>query len=163
MSPVMLGNQPSEQPLPTGVTAQQPGIVEGGAAWPPSLNYLYADVGVPFVVGPVALPTRFWWVVSATIMSYCSGAVWQRYDYMLRLVGLDGVPKNDLNGHVSVQKADSTEQAWRSVSISNYFYCEANIAYRAQLLSASSSPNQIYHKHRAYVRIWSHTIGEGVY
>ena len=164
MSPVALGSQPSAQPLPTGVTVRTfaaPATATG--PWPASLNYLHADASVPFLVGPLSRPTRFWWVVAATVMTICQGTAWQRYDYLLRLVDGGGNPVNDLNGRSTVQKADSTEQNWRSVSISNYYYCEANTTYNVQLLSASSSPNVTYHKDRVFVRMWSHTIGEGAY
>ena len=163
-----LAAQPSNAPLPTGITLSKRAADYGSVSWPGVDNYLWMGPGAGNVGGNTGIfnrPERFWLKAGASLITLPTGTGWIGYVYAMRLV-VNGGYNNDLNGIGIFTKYNSVEthsDSWWGSSIESLFYCEKNTNYEVYLLSRYGGGNVYYYQSNGHMNMWAYTIGEGAY
>ena len=154
MTPLNLGDRPTDQPLPVHSVQRKFSSGLGAIAMPVAGTVLGSTDPMTITVTP---PRRCFWVIEASILRAAAAGTWVRQDWGLSLV------PTDLYGRTLCQCANGMEQGgnWWIDTCSTEYYLEANTAYTCRMISSIQAGN--YYMADVHTTLFGYTIGDGVY
>lgn len=155
MSPVLLGDLPTDQPMPTGRVQRRLGVVEAMATWPAAGGIFQAGDGNMMV--SVRSPYACYWVVQASFIAINQYTGWTRADAALLCQPADALGYS--LSHLAM--AASSGVSWHSYSLSAVWRLLPNTDYNCYLYSASSDGYTQYYQAGRHLCLTGYTLGEG--
>ena len=156
MTPVALGELPSQQPVPTGFGQIKRGQVDGQSPWG-DWNYLYDGAGGLMQIA--ITPTRpGWWVIRAETIFSMLDAAWYFFHWFVRCSPADANGITDEHNYHRLHSSLSWEQS----CLDTAFKLNANTTYTATMFCAGRSAGSIYYwTGGTYTYISGEFIAEG--
>ena len=140
MTPVKLGDLPSNEPAPTGLVQVKRGTVGAGTQSWADYNYFLDGAGNPMQIA--ITPTRpGWWIVRAeTIFSIADGA-WYYCEWRVRCSPADA---NGIGDDFNYHRLHSA-LSWQQACLDTAFKLNANTTYTASMVIGGHSAGTWYY------------------
>lgn len=160
MTPVNLGQLPTDQPAPTGLCQVKRGVANTSTP-------LTSGSGVVSLLDGAGAPMRIsitpsrpgWWLVRAETMWVLSDAAWYYCHWGVRCVPLDADNRGDDRNHMCIHSALS----WQESVINTAYRLNANTAYYCEMYWPNSvnAGTWNYHTWYEYHYIFGEFIEDG--
>lgn len=161
MTPINLGDLPSNQPVPTGLCQIKRGTpTTGTITWNNTVSIRPMEDGNGQPMRIAITPQRAgWWIIRAETIWSSPDPTWSYFHWGVRLVPLDLDGAGDDRMHHCMHSA----QGWTESALNTVYRLGAGIAYYAEMYwpNASSGYNQSYFSGQDYHYIMGEFVGEG--
>ena len=156
MTPINLGDRPTNAPLPVHSVQRNLAAALGQLAFPAAGTVLGSTSPMRIAVTP---PRRCYWICEAALIQGAPAGTWARQDWSLTLT------PSDLNGRNTVQCANGLEHGgnYMTDTAGTAWFLEANTAYTCQMVSAIAAAGGFYYMQEVHTYLFGYTIGDGVY
>lgn len=157
MSPVKLGDLPSNEPIPTGKVQMKRGASNVGIVCPANNTIMYDGAGAPMQIA--ITPTRpGWWVIRAENIFILSDAAWYYFAWYVNLAPADANGNSIDYAHHRLHNAIG----WQQSCLDTAFKLNANTAYTASMYFRDRQAGTVqYYGGPEYCMIAGEFIAEG--
>jgi hypothetical protein len=160
MSPVALGDLPSNEPVPTGRVSLKRGASNSGVVCPPNNSIMYDGPGSPWpmyvYVDTGSRPG--WWIIRAENIFILSDAAWYYFAWYVRLDPPDADGVSIEYGHHRLHSA----LGWQQSCIDAAFRLNPNTHYEATMYFRDRQAGTVsYFTGPDYCTIGGEFIAEG--
>jgi hypothetical protein len=111
MSPVNLGDLPSQQPVPTGLQQFKRGANNVGVVCPADNTIMYDGAGVPMRVTITTVTRPGWWVIRAENIFLLNDAAWYWFAWYVKLEPADALGVSSDYAHHRLHASLGWEQS----------------------------------------------------
>ena len=142
MTPVALGDLPSQQPVPTGLMQFKRGAIDAQVVCPADNSIMYDGAGSPMQIYLTTGSRPGWWVIRAENIFVIADAAWYYFAWYVQLG-----PTADVNGiqnqyaHHRLHSAVS----WQQSCIDTVYYLNPNTTYAATMRFRDRQAGTVYY------------------
>jgi hypothetical protein len=158
VSPVNLGDLPSQQPVPTGLAQLKRGASDAQTVCPADNSIMYDGAGSPMRIAITTGSRPGWWVIRAENIFIIGDAAWYYFAWYVQLSPADALGISNEYAHHRLHSIPGWEQS----CIDTAYRLNANTTYTATMIFRDRQGGTVYYwTGKDYCTIGGEFVAEG--